>query len=345
MVKVPKPFRTFLNEFKSCNDGFFKAFVKDDTYVFLNIDYVPLNSSVTNYIIVLKSCEDTIKDIKELDNKCMIRNGKNMIVFMIINKSNPAIEMSYVEFDVFSSTPRVVEKPWGKSSEYLKTKRINCGDKLEKFSFHCSFERAYANIYELTDYYYIKTTIDNLKWSIQDNIFVEYNSLGNLICTLTLIDNMLNGYINNTYEYGLIKNSKRHGTWTKIHDNSRPYSGASIMSCILYINGKRTGLGTVYYPNGTIIENGLYIDDLKDGLWSFYYSSGKLKKEGIMGKRDETQSCPIGKWYFYWENGRIMQEGNYNDKGDKIGCWKEYNEYGSLLHIYDYSGKKRKTIR
>ena len=97
-----------------------------------------------------------------------------------------------------------------------------------------------------------------------------------------------------------------------------------------YTNGKKNGLSTYYYPNGTIYETYEYKDNLKDGQWikndragnrvikanyskgkldSFfttYFKNGLIKIDGIYKK-----GVRHGKWIFYSENGEIEKNINY----------------------------------
>jgi len=123
---------------------------------------------------------------------------------------------------------------------------------------------------------------------------------------------------------------RRQGVWSSYNANG------DCISRIEYVNDKREGLTTLYYPGGgpepeKIREETYYFGGKKDSISTKKYLSGQTSLEGTfdMGKKD-------GKWVSYYEDGQIKQEGSFV-KGKRDGEWKWYNRKGVVVRKSTYT--------
>jgi hypothetical protein len=83
-----------------------------------------------------------------------------------------------------------------------------------------------------------------------------------------------------------------------------------------YVNGKKEGLWTYWYPNGNMKAEGHYRDDLKDGMWVEWYSDETLmwKGEWNMGTRRIQEPSREAHILFMGKRGneRIRQDSVYH---------------------------------
>jgi antitoxin component YwqK of YwqJK toxin-antitoxin module len=124
--------------------------------------------------------------------------------------------------------------------------------------------------------------------------------------------------------------NRRQGLWSyyNIHGD--------LLTTIEYVNDKREGVTTEYYPGGgpepeKIKEETSYFGGKKDGPHTKMYLEGQASVEGeyLMGR-------PNGKWTYYYEDGQTEMEGSFVD-GLKDGEWKWYDRKGNVLKKVTYS--------
>ncbi|HET6228346.1 MAG TPA: toxin-antitoxin system YwqK family antitoxin [Bacteroidia bacterium] len=137
-------------------------------------------------------------------------------------------------------------------------------------------------------------------------------------------------------------------------------NGAKVQSEIMYKMGKLSGLKKVYYPEGTVQEEGYFINNLRngvskwytqnhqlsieytykngnlDGIQKTYYENGNIASEGIMVNNMEE-----GEYTEYFQNGKVKLIGKYVH-GKKEGAWKEYNEDGKVIKTENYKNNELK---
>lgn len=89
--------------------------------------------------------------------------------------------------------------------------------------------------------------------------------------------------------------------------------------------GRKTGIWTFYYDDGTIFSKGEFKDDLKIGLWEYFYNNGSIREKG-----EYLRDLPNGKWLTFCENGQIIKEVHYN-YGKEDGVCREYDCSGNLI--------------
>lgn len=70
---------------------------------------------------------------------------------------------------------------------------------------------------------------------------------------------------------GIMKNSKREGTWKSWYDDGTPWSETT------FKGGIKNGPTTTWYENGKKRYEGFYTDDSESGKWVFYDEKGKVQ--------------------------------------------------------------------
>jgi antitoxin component YwqK of YwqJK toxin-antitoxin module len=119
-----------------------------------------------------------------------------------------------------------------------------------------------------------------------------------------------------------------------------------------YVNNKKSGVWTKYYPNANKKHELTFANNVATGYAKIYYKSGQLQEEGIW-----QQNKWSGQYKYYYENGNLQYEWNYNSSGKRegqqkyfhengvlqyIGEWKNGNEAGELVEYYDDGSVKAK---
>ena len=120
-----------------------------------------------------------------------------------------------------------------------------------------------------------------------------------------------------------------------------------------YLNGKREGIWSEFYPNGLLKNATSYVNGAKEGLYvelnqngqmtkrffnhnnirhgeykEFNYSSVKEERIYKMGKLE-------GLVKIYYDGGKIMEEGAYQN-GSREGISKWYDQNGNVTITYEY---------
>lgn len=81
---------------------------------------------------------------------------------------------------------------------------------------------------------------------------------------------------------------------------------------------------------GDVAMTGTYKKGLRDGKWISYYVDklNSRKKEAV---RYYENDHPVGDWEGWHYNGVKSFEEHYNDKGERIGVWKKWDDKGTLI--------------
>lgn len=120
-------------------------------------------------------------------------------------------------------------------------------------------------------------------------------------------------------EEGDYLDNKKIGIWTKYYPNGNKKHE------LTFTNNQPNGYAKFYYKDGTLQEEGMWKDNKWVGEYRYYHENGNLFYNWVynsQGKREGTQQ------YFY-ENGNLMIEGNWKE-GSENGLLKEYYESGSV---------------
>jgi len=170
-------------------------------------------------------------------------------------------------------------------------------------------------------------------------IHKEYNEQGKLITAREYTQEGL------VLGEGLFdENGLRTGNW-KLYD---PYLNY-YFSEGSYLNGKKDGQWTYFYPNGRKEQDGFYSEDKPDREWIWFYETGIKKREEVyvFGKRegpyteyDSVENVILKGEYFddvrvgdwYYQVGDITEKGGY-DLGEKNGDWKLYYNFIDKLRF------------
>ena len=121
----------------------------------------------------------------------------------------------------------------------------------------------------------------------------------------------------------IIDDSIKTGKWIEFKNN-KPVEEVE------YIQNKKNGLWTQYYPDGSIRMKLSYIDNKPEGAAIGYYdTTGHLKETGIW-KNNRWE----GTYNMYYPKGGIRQELTYNSNGKLEGIQKYYYENGIIQAIY-----------
>ena len=139
------------------------------------------------------------------------------------------------------------------------------------------------------------------------------------------------------------KNGKLDGLITRWFEKRGKYINK-------YEEGKKVGIGRIWYENGNLREESNYENDKRNGLVTMYYENGPKNAEVF---------CQDGKWhglYKQWyESGKIMRENNYNmgkidglflrwyENGQKqFECSYILDKYDGMYYEWYENGQKKK---
>ncbi|MET3028543.1 lipocalin family protein [Flavobacterium sp. UW10123] len=97
-----------------------------------------------------------------------------------------------------------------------------------------------------------------------------------------------------------------------------------------------------FYPTGELESEGQYSTDRKIGIWKYYFKNGHLKEVGSY-----EEDSKISTWEQYFENGQLKNIGTYiyiynlNDKEEKRGEWKTYDDNGKLIKVEKFPTQEK----
>ncbi|MGB0167062.1 MAG: toxin-antitoxin system YwqK family antitoxin, partial [Luteibaculum sp.] len=113
-----------------------------------------------------------------------------------------------------------------------------------------------------------------------------------------------------------------------------------------YQNDSITGVVEEYFPNGKIKQKTPYEQNLKDGQARIYAEDGRViwliqyEKDAVVNReainRYAEDSLKTGLWMEFHPNEVKKLVGSYV-RNQKDGIFKEYDENGKLLNIYEYN--------
>ena len=111
----------------------------------------------------------------------------------------------------------------------------------------------------------------------------------------------------------------------------------------VYVDDKKEGKFTMYYPNGRLRETKNYIDGKKEGIWEYFdlYKYVVIKEEEYKNDKEISLKKYNDErdliFHSYYE-GDFYYEEKYNEKG-KIISKKKYREdrFGELIEVEEYN--------
>lgn len=132
-------------------------------------------------------------------------------------------------------------------------------------------------------------------------------------------------------------NNQRQGWW-KIFNTDGKYRGYAENQLVEegeYLNNKKTGVWTKYYPNGNKKHELTFANNIANGYAKIYYRSGQIQEEGIW-KMNKWQ----GQYKYYFKDGTLKYDWNYNSSGKREGQQKYFHENGVLMYLGDWKNGK-----
>ncbi|MFC2176529.1 toxin-antitoxin system YwqK family antitoxin [Bacteroidota bacterium] len=145
--------------------------------------------------------------------------------------------------------------------------------------------------------------------------------------------------------------------WWKVYNTGgkyKSYNEGQLVEEGEYLNNKKSGVWTKYYPNGNKKHELTFANNVANGYAKIYYRNGKLQEEGIW-KNNSWQ----GQYKFYYEDGTLKYDWSYNSTGNRegeqryfhengllqiLGNWKEGKEIGMLTEYHEDGSVKTKRF-
>lgn len=132
--------------------------------------------------------------------------------------------------------------------------------------------------------------------------------------------------------------------WWKVYNHTGKYKGYAKDQLVEegeYLNNKKTGVWTKYYPNGNKKHELTFANNVANGYAKIYYRSGQVQEEGVW-----KMNRWIGDYKYYYEDGSTQYEWSYNSSGKREGEQKYYHENGMLKYIGDWAnGQEANELR
>lgn len=122
--------------------------------------------------------------------------------------------------------------------------------------------------------------------------------------------------------------------WWKVYNRDgvfKGYAEGQLMEEGEYVNNKKSGVWTKYYPNGNKKHELTFANNVASGYAKIYYKSGQLQEEGIW-----QQNKWSGQYKYFFENGNLQYDWNYNSSGKREGQQKYFHENGTLQYLGEW---------
>lgn len=125
----------------------------------------------------------------------------------------------------------------------------------------------------------------------------------------------------------------RHGWWKVFNKDGKfkGYAEDALVEEGEYVNNKKNGVWTKYYPEGTKKHELTFTNNVANGYAKIYYRNGRLQEEGMW-----QQNKWAGQYKYYNENGNVKYDWNYNSSGKREGQQKYYHENGVLMYLGEW---------
>lgn len=108
-----------------------------------------------------------------------------------------------------------------------------------------------------------------------------------------------------------------------------------------YVNGMKTGMWILYYPNGNVRLRLPYVNNRPYGYTISYYESGHVKECGTwQGTRW------VGEYKIFYETDTLRMHLWYNNIGQRHGSSRYYHQNGKLMvEAYHKNGREDSICR
>ena len=151
-------------------------------------------------------------------------------------------------------------------------------------------------------------------------------------------------------------NNQKQGWW-KVYNTDGKYKGyenGQLVEEGEYVNNRKTGVWTKYYPNGNKKHELTFANNIANGYAKIYYRNGQLQEEGIWKMNRWS-----GQYKYYYPDGTMKYDWNYNASGKRegeqkyfhengvlqyLGSWKNGNENGELVEYHEDGSIKAKRF-
>jgi antitoxin component YwqK of YwqJK toxin-antitoxin module len=156
-----------------------------------------------------------------------------------------------------------------------------------------------------------------------DSVWLFYNELGDTTEKISYVLGKKNGYY---YTYSTVqeKNSTRRNV---------------LVSKELYVNDKKEGVASYYYPDGSVSKIITYRNNKKHGTAKEFDKNGLLVtvleyfNDYLIDKQNINRTVDgkkEGIWRSYYDNGKVKSENHYIDN-QMDGYQKEFSPNGALI--------------
>lgn len=109
--------------------------------------------------------------------------------------------------------------------------------------------------------------------------------------------------------------------------------GVEFIDGLSYKNGKLyTGKCITHSGNGTLRSIQSYKKGFDHGKWTFYHDNQELSTIG-----EFRMGIKVGEWKYFHENGVLYFHQFFDEKGNEVGVWKEFDKVGNLVKTYKKS--------
>jgi len=136
-----------------------------------------------------------------------------------------------------------------------------------------------------------------------------------------------------------VRDSNNHKQgWWQVFNKDGKYKGYDSNQLVEegdYLNNKKSGVWTKYYPNGNKKHELTFANNIANGYAKIYYRNGKLQEEGIW-----KMNRWAGQYKYYYDNGNLKYDWGYNSSGKREGEQKYFHENGMLQYLGDWKGGK-----
>jgi antitoxin component YwqK of YwqJK toxin-antitoxin module len=126
-------------------------------------------------------------------------------------------------------------------------------------------------------------------------------------------------------------NGDRHGKWV-FTGKDYPHKNLPKTQKVeegYYVNGRKEGTWTKFFPNGHIQLKGTYINNRPQGAYTRYYTNGQIAEQGNFESNGYK-----GLLLRYHQNGQLAYRANFNNQGQESGKVSYYHPNGKVALTY-----------
>lgn len=137
--------------------------------------------------------------------------------------------------------------------------------------------------------------------------------------------------------------NQKQGWWKVLNTDGKfvGYEPNQLVEEGEYVNNKKVGVWTKYYPNGNKKHELTFANNIANGYARIYYRSGRIQEEGIWKMNQWA-----GQYKYYYENGNLKYDWSYNASGKREGEQRYFHENGVIQYLGDWKdGKEAGELR